>query len=174
MDRKVRGSVLLAYMDFIRLKWGNIAFQQCIEDIGYHEVIKPGEFYSNSIREKILQWIHEEKGMDYGRDLGRFVVKNLGFLAWIVRFANPKIIANKFPDNYSEVYSFGKVEVETKNDNIILVRLYDVNTIKESCMSWHGVCEGVLDMTKTTGTVTKNTCQLDGAPFCEYEIEYTG
>ncbi|KYK27819.1 MAG: hypothetical protein AYK23_02105 [Candidatus Proteinoplasmatales archaeon SG8-5] len=174
MEQKIRGSVLLAYMDFIRLKWGNLAFQKCLEDIEYHTAIKPGEYYDNEVRELILKWITDEKGKDYARDLGRFVVKNLGLLAWIVRFANPKIIAKKFPDNYSEVYTFGRVEVETEDRNVIVIRLYDVNTIEESCLSWHGVCEGVLDLTKTTGTVTKNTCQLDGADFCEYEIEYSG
>lgn len=172
MERKVRGSVLTAYLDFIRMKWGKLALQGCLDDIDFNENITPAQYYDDTVRENILKWIGKEKGIESTKEVGKYVVKNLGLLAWIVRFANPKILAKKFPDNYREVYSFGRVEVDTEEDNLIILRLYDVNPVKESCMSWHGVCEGALELTRTVGEVTKHSCQLDGAPCCEYRIKY--
>ena len=172
MVRQVRGSVLNAYLGFINLKWGRAALKQCLDDLKITAEFKSGEYYDEGYRISLLKWISQEKGMDYNAELGRHVVKNLGLLAWIVRFANPKILAKKFPENYKEVYNFGRIEVDIKEGNTIHLRLYDVNSIKESCLSWHGVCEGALEITKKSGVVTKTMCQLEGHDCCEYKIDY--
>jgi hypothetical protein len=172
MERKVRGSVLNSYLKFINKKWGKEGGEQCLRDITWEGRFVEGMYYPDEIREKILIWIRKEKGEEYIREAGNYVVKNLGLLSWIVRFANPKILAKKFPDNYNEVYSFGRVEVDTQEDNVIFIRLFDVNRIKESCLSWQGVCEGAMEITKAKGTVQKMKCQVDGDEYCEYRLEY--
>ena len=172
MERKVRGSILNSYMAFVTKKWGKEGYRLCMSDIGLWGEFRNGNYYQDAIRENILRWISREKGEGYLRECGRFIVSNLGILSWLVRFADPKTLALKFPKNFSEVYSYGRVEALTDKDNEITVRLYEVNRIKESCEVWHGVCEGALEVTKTKGTVVKTKCLLDGDPHCEYIISY--
>jgi hypothetical protein len=172
MERKVRGSILNSYMGFVTKKWGKEGFRRCMCDIGLWGEFRDGNYYQDEIRENIIRWIAREKGEEYLRECGKFVVSNLGILSWLVRFSDPKTLANKFPKNFSEVYSYGRVETISDKENEITLRLYDLNRIKESCEIWFGVCEGALDMTKTRGTVKKTKCSTDGDKFCEYVINY--
>ena len=170
MERSVRGSILNSYMGFINKKWGKDGYNQCMKDIGLDIAFKNGKYYQDEIRENILRWISREKGMGYTTECGKFIVGNLGILSWIVRFADAKTLAKKFPKNFSEVYSFGRVEAETNEENLIIIKLYDVNRIKESCNVWQGVCEGAVEMTNTLAEVRKTKCAIDGDEYCEYTI----
>ena len=170
MDKRVRGSVVNGYLGFIQKKWGKVGRGQCLEDIGLEDNLAAGRYYHSQISENILRWISREKGNEYIIEAGKFVVGNLGIIKWLVRFANFKTVANKFPSNYSEIYTHGRVEVDTEKDDKYILRLYEVNFIKESCLAWQGVCEGALEMTKTAGTVKKTKCRVDGDPCCEYSI----
>lgn len=171
MERRVRGSVLNAYFKFIEKKWDKDGLDQCSKDIGIDFPFKDGQYYHDEIRENILRWLSRVKGPETLPDAGRSVVKNLGILSWLVRFASPQMLAKKFPENYSEVYTFGRIEVNTEKDNEITLRLYDVNRIKESCSSWLGVCEGAMEMTKREGKATETKCQVKGDKYCEYIIK---
>jgi predicted hydrocarbon binding protein len=172
MEKKVRGSILNSYMAFVTKKWGKEGYRLCMSDIGLWGEFKDGNYYQDAIRENILRWIAREKGEDYPRECGRFIVSNLGILSWLVRFSDPKTLAAKFPKNFSEVYSYGRMEAITDRDHEIIIRLYDVNRIKESCNVWKGVCEGALEATKTKGTVEETRCSIDGDPYCEFKIIY--
>jgi len=172
MERKVRGSILNSYMAFITKKWGKEGYRSCMSDIGLWGEFRDGNYYQDPIRENILRWIAREKGENYLRECGRFIISNLGILSWLVRFADIKSLANKFPKNFSEVYSYGKVEAIMDRDGEIILRLYDVNRIKESCEVWHGICEGALLVTKTKGKVEKTKCSVNKDPYCEYIIRY--
>ncbi len=173
MERRVRGSILNTYMDFVKKKWGKEGMAQCLKDIGIDEDFKNGHYYRDEIRENILRWISREKGIEYTFECGKFIVSNLGILSWLVRFADAKTLANKFPKNFSEVYSYGRVEAITDQENLIIIRLYDVNRIKESCNVWHGVCQGAVESTNTAlAEVNKTKCSLDGDEYCEYTINY--
>jgi hypothetical protein len=172
MDRNVRGSVLNAYLRFVSKKWGADGVQRCTKDLGLDEEFKDGQYYRDELRENILRWIERIYGPDHIVEAGKFVVKNLGILGWLVRFASPKTLADSFPKNYSEVYTFGQIKVDTSQKGLIRLRLYDVNRIEPSCNSWVGVCEGALEMTNARGKVRKTKCQLKGDVYCEYIVEY--
>ncbi|MBA3046404.1 MAG: hypothetical protein KKH41_01525 [Candidatus Thermoplasmatota archaeon] len=172
MERKIRGSILNSYMAYVTKKWGKDGKRLCMSDIGLWGEFRDGNYYQDAIRENILRWMSREKGEEYLRECGKFIVSNLGILSWLVRFADPKTLASKFPKNFSEVYSYGRMETITDKDNEIIIRLFDVNRIKESCDVWHGVCEGALSVTKTPGTVEKTKCAVDGDECCEYRIIY--
>ena len=141
-----------------------------MNDIGIDEDFKNGHYYRDEIRENILRWISREKGDEYTIECGKFIVSNLGILSWLVRFADTKTLAKKFPKNFSEVYSYGKVEANTDVDGVIIIKLYDVNRMKESCNVWIGVCQGAVEMTHAVGDVRKTKCALNGEDYCEYTI----
>ena len=170
MERRVRGSILNSYMEFINKKWGKDGYNQCMSNLGLDETFKNGKYYQDEIRENILRWISREKGMEYTKECGKFIVGNLGILSWLVRFADVKTLAKKFPKNFSEVYAYGRVEAETNEENLIIIKIYDVNRIKESCNVWHGVCQGAVELTNTLAEVRKTKCAIDGDEYCEYTI----
>ena len=172
MERKVRGSILNSYMGFISKKWGREGYRHCMSDIGLWGEFRDGNYYQDPIRENILRWISREKGEEYILECGRYIAGNLGILSWLVRFSDPKAVASKFPKNFSEIYTYGRIETDTSRDGVILVRLYDVCRIKECCDVWRGVCEGVLEATRTKGTVEETKCQVKGDKCCEFSIRY--
>ncbi len=43
---------------------------------------------------------------------------------------------------------------------------------KEVCLSWQGICEGLLEITGVEGKVVKSSCQLEGDNNCEYVVRY--
>jgi predicted hydrocarbon binding protein len=172
MERKVRGSILNSYMGFVTKKWGKDGYRLCMSDIGLWGEFRDGNYYQDAIRENILRWMAREKGEEYLRECGKYIATNLGILSWLVRFADPKTIASKFPKNFSEIYSYGKMETITDTDGVIILKLYELCRIKECCEVWHGVCEGILESTKTKGTVEEVKCSIDGAQYCEFKITY--
>ncbi len=172
VERSVRGTVINAYFKFVEKKWGKAGLTACIENLGLTEVIKDGLYYPDAYRENILRWIERTYGRENIVDAGKFVVKNLGLLGWLVKYASVKVLAESFPKNYSEIYTFGQARVDTSLRNRISMKLYDVNRTDVSCDSWIGVCKGVLEMTHTKGTVKKTRCQLNGDVYCEYIIDY--
>lgn len=172
MERKVRGSILNSYMGFVSKKWGREGYKRCMCDIGLWGEFRDGNYYQDEIRENILRWMAREKGDQYLRECGKYIINNLGILSWLVRFSDPRALAAKFPKNFSEVYSYGRMEAITDGEGPILIRLYDVNRIKESCEVWFGVCEGALEATKTQGKVEETKCSIDGDPYCEFRITF--
>lgn len=172
VERKVRGSILNTYLAFVTKKWGRDGYHLCMSEIGLWGEFRDGNYYQDAIRENILRWIAREKGEENLRECGKYIASNLGILSWLVRFSDPKAIANKFPKNFSEIYSYGRMEADTSKDNLIVLRLYDVCRIRECCEVWLGVCEGVLESTKTKGKVEEIKCSIDGADCCEYRITY--
>ncbi len=171
MERRTRGSVMNAYLKFIKRKWGKEGLEQCLSDLGLDNMFKDGQYYHNEIHENLLRWISREKGLEYVEEGGKFVIQNLGIVAWMVRFANVKTIVKRFPKNYSEIYTFGRVEIEYPDEKHITLRFYEVNFIEEACTAWKGVCEGGLEMTKTKGIVKETKCRRKGDEYCEYAIE---
>ncbi len=172
MERKVRGSILNSYMGFVTKKWGRDGYRLCMSDIGLWGEFRDGNYYQDAIRENILRWISREKGEEYLKECGKFIATNLGILSWLVRFSDPKTIANRVPKNFSEIYSYGRIETNTDKDGEIVVRLFDVCRIRESCEVWFGVCEGILEATKTNGSVEETKCALKGDSYCEFKITY--
>ncbi len=156
---------------FITNKWGKGGHQECCKALNFDEPFKDSNYFSSEIHEGILKWISSEKGLDYVREGGSFVVRNLGMLAWLVRFASVRTVLERFPANYSEVYSFGRVEVDNSLDDKLIFKLFDVNRIEETCMAWKGVGEGALLMTKTKGTVEEIACCRLGNDCCEYHVQ---
>jgi hypothetical protein len=95
-ERKLKGDVMLGYFDFIRHQWGEDGLDDCIKATGIHpKMLKEEKFYPVVADERILKWISGTKGMDYLQKAGNHTVKNLGALAYLVRFVNIKYLLRK-------------------------------------------------------------------------------
>ena len=106
------------------------------------------------------------------REAGRFTVKNLGVIGWMLRFTDITAIAKRFTKSYHEVYKFGDVKVLYPKEDQIVIRFWDVLTYPEAYECWLGVLEGGMEITKTKGTVKVTKSTLDGAEYAEIVIDY--
>ena len=174
VQKKVRGSVIKGYLDFVRKVWGQQGFDRClnalqIKDDFYEGHFKEKNFYPHQILNDIILWIHEEKGMDYVRRAGKHTAMDLGILKFIFQFVSFNHLITRGPKEIKHAYTYGEVKVN-RTETGAEILFYDLSEIPENCAGWLGALQGLMEVTKTKGTVEKTACQLEGAPACKYVI----
>ena len=163
-EKRVRGSVLIGYLKFIEKTCGEVNF-----DI---DQLRETSWYDLSYSSAILEWIGAKKGPEFVEKCGSATVKDLGMLSYIVAFSSVKSLLSKAPTHYPDAFSYGKMEVDLE-DKRATVRMTDVAEHQYSCLTWLGAFKGIMDKTKTVGTVVETQCQRKGAPHCEYRLEWS-
>lgn len=166
--------MILGYLKFIKKTWGLSGLEQCAKDLSLdYKAIKDGGWYSEKISGKVLAWIAKNKGPEYVENAGSHVIKNLGILSYVVRFAKITTLLRKSPKGYSEAFGYGRVEVDLhENKRQAIIRMIDTALDEYSCAAWLGAYRGMLEMTKTRGRVREIRCQRAGADFCEFLMEW--
>lgn len=171
-DRKVKGSVLLGYIKFIYKTWGQDGSDELITSIGIDPDIKEDILYDDDWSGKILAWIAENKGEEYIERAGKYAITNLGDLSHIVEFMDIKSIMKRGSESYSAAYNEGDFVVDLKDTGATInIRGSGIND-KYACKAWVGVFKGMLEITKTKGTVKEVQCERDGADHCEFVMEW--
>jgi uncharacterized protein (TIGR02265 family) len=172
VDRKVKGSVINGYLKFVEKNWGKDGAERCRKETNLAGIdVKDGISYPNTMLLAVIKWISSNHGPAHVRRAGNHAVKNLGMLAYIVRFSSIESMLKKAKDAYREAYSFGDVQMVFK-PHLATAVMKDVSEIPENCEGWIGALEALLELTHTKGKVTKTQCQLKGAERCEYEITW--
>ena len=171
-EKKVRGSVINGYLNFVEKTWGKEGIASCKKDLDIENTkFKDGIRYPNSTLITVIKWISDNKGINNVRKAGNHTVKNLGMLAYIVRFAKMETMVMKAKEAYEESYDQGKVDIKIE-DYKAIATMKDVSEIPENCEGWIGALEALLELTHTKGNVLKTKCQLKGDPHCEYEVTW--
>ncbi len=165
---------MLGYFDFIGHRWGEDGIEDCIRATGVNPGrLKEEKFYPLEMDQKVLKWISETKGMEYIQKVGNHTVKNLGALSYLVKFVNLKYLLKKAKQNYEETFQYGSVSVladdHGKRATIIMK---DCNLIEESGIAWAGAFEGMMELTRTNGTVKMNKRQFNGDEYDEYLLDW--
>ena len=120
----------------------------------------------------ILAWIREKKGIEYVEDCGRYTVKDLGILSYIVRFITIETMLKKAPDSFHDAFNYGQIELEIHDDHAI-IKMKDTAIDENTCPAWVGVFKGMLEMTKTKGTVKEIQCELKGSECCIFRMDWS-
>ena len=171
-EKTVKGSVINGYLQFVEKTWGKEGIEACRTDLKLNDIkIKDGHKYPNDMLLAVIKWISDNKGMNYVRKAGNHAVKNLGMLAYIVRFTKMETMIEKSKSAYQESYDHGDVEMKI-GDHQATAIMRDVSEIPENCVGWIGAMEALLELTHSKGKVVKTKCQLKGDPACEYEITW--
>ena len=169
----MRGSVVNGYLQFILNSWGRDGLDECTNTLGIDpKEIKDGRWYSIELNRLILCWISENKGADQVEKAGTNMVKNLGMLGYILRFAKISSILKRLPENYPDVYNFGKLEVEFKDDRSAIVTVTDATIDEYITMARLGSFKGMLDITKTNGTVELIKSEKASERTCQYLFKW--
>ncbi len=172
--RMLKGGVILGYFAFIKKSYGKEGLNQCIEALGFGpKDVKAEKTYPRVNSDKVLQWLSENKGMDATRHCGAYTVMHLGILSYLVRFATWEKILHRAKESFRGAFLFGKMTIDLDEpNNKAVAKLMDVTSIKESCNAWQGVVEGAMRLKRANGVVTKTKCQIDGDPYCEYQMTW--
>jgi hypothetical protein len=173
--RRVKGGVIRGYFDFVRHQWGSDGVRECGEAIGLNpQKIKEDQFYPAEIDEKILRWISETKGSQYVQKAGNHTVKNLGVLSYLVKFVNIKHLLKKAKDNYNDAFDYGDVSILTDEfGKRAVVIMKNCNITEESCNAWLGAFEGMMEITRTKGSVKLNKRQINGDDYDEFILDWS-
>jgi predicted hydrocarbon binding protein len=171
-EKRVRGCVLIGYLKFIKKEWGEAGSIQVSGEVNFDlEQLRESSWYDISYSSGILNWIATKKGKEFVEKCGSATVKDLGMLSYIVAFSTVKSILAKAPANYADAFGYGRMEVDIE-DRRAVVRMVDTAEHELSCLTWLGAFKGIMEKTKTKGSVTETQCQLKGSPHCEYVLEW--
>lgn len=173
-ERRLKGGVILGYLDFIKRQWGQEGVDECLIDVKINaSSLKSETYYPVEIDEQVLKWISETKGMEFVKKAGNHTVKNLGSLAYLVRFVNIKHLLKKAKENYEDTFDYGEISVlcdEFGKRAVVIMK--DSNIIEESCIAWEGALEGMMEVTRTKGTVKRTKCQMKGDIYDEFILDW--
>ena len=174
-DRKVKGSVLLGYMKFIKSTWGQDGLDDMISTINKKELkndMWEDTWYDDGLSLHILTWIAETKGNENLERCGRATVKDLGFLSFIVDYLDIRSILDKGSENFNEAFNNGSFNVEM-GDSSAVVKISGRSMNNEFAgPTWTGVFKGMLEITRTNGTVKEIQCEKEGSDHCEFLMEW--
>ena len=171
-DTKVNGSLIKGYLNYIKKTWGAEGLNQCLADIKLDaSVLKEGRWYKDEINSHLLTWIAEKKGPEYVEKAGTYLIKNLGFLSYVMRFTRIQTLLKKAPVNYNDAFNYGKVKVELF-DKKAIIKMKNTARDNYTCGAWLGAYKGMMEITRTKGTVIERQCEKDGSPHCEFVMEW--
>ncbi len=171
-DRHVKGAVLIGYMNFIRDTWGKEDMEEFISASGIEPDIQEDRWYDDVWTTKTLAWIAENKGEEHIERSGKYAIMNLGELSHIVKFMDIMSLLKRGSENYKDAYDDGEFIVEQGNNKATIKITGSGVDDKYACRAWIGVFEGMLEATKNNGTVREVRCERDGAPHCEFIMEW--
>ena len=173
-ERRLKGGVILGYLDFIKRQWGQEGVDECINLINIDiKTLKPETFHSGEMDEEVLKWISKNKGEEFVKKAGNHTVKNLGSLSYLVKFVNIKHLLKKAKENYEDTFDYGEISVLCDDyGKRAVVIMKDSNVIEESCIAWEGALEGMMEVTRTKGTVKRTKCQMKGDVYDEFILDW--
>mgnify|MGYP000857359707 CR=1 FL=1 len=174
-QRQHKGAVILGYLDFVRHEWGQEGLDECLASANLDAgSIVADELYPIEQGQAVLEWISKRKGIEYVRKAGTHTAKNLGSLAYLVKFVNIKHLLKRAKDNYEETFDYGAISVMTDDfGKRALVIMKNANFYEESNVAWLGALEGIMEVTRTKGTVKQNKCQMMGDEYDEFLLDWS-
>ncbi len=154
-EKRAKGAVANAYLKFIKKKWGMDGVKKAMEYAEIKENPKDGEWFSLKKTYALLDWIEKEHGKEHIVDAGKGMMKGMGgdfkfMFAVVVGFER---VLDRVQKEISELLFKGaSVEINKKGKSAS-IRLKGFKMGEMSCMAWMGALMGVMEVTKTKGTV---------------------
>ena len=169
---RAKGRVLKAYGKYIKRKWGVDGLTECSKTVGTDiEKIMDEKWYDYKLNEDILDWLVDNHGEEYARKAGFAVVAERGVISFVARVAGIRRVLDRAMLELRDVYDFGEINVEMNGKSATL-HMRDVSRSRRGCQAWLGALEGIMHITGAKGTVTKESCQLDGSDNCTYIMNW--
>jgi predicted hydrocarbon binding protein len=172
MQRMIKGGVALGYLQFIKRKWGSDGADDCMRSLNFGKLdLVEDRPYPKELVDGIYKWMTANHGNEAILAANRFAVKNIGFMAYIVKFVSIERVLGSVEAGIADALNFGKVEVSI-GKNSAIIKMFDINQSELDCLGWRGAFEGMLAMTRTKGSVEEVACMRRGSKHCEFEVKW--
>ncbi len=159
-DNELSGQIIISMINYVRKRWGERGVSDLEGDTGIKAGgIKEGMFYPLDHAGKVMAHVKDRYGPENIRKMGRFQVKDIGFKRYLARFVPPEKVLRLIRESYHKMTKVGTMGIkETKGGAEITMTDFIKN--EDLVELWTGVYEGVLEMTRTKGSVETDAGEL--------------
>ena len=170
-QKKAKGIVLRGYLKFVKRKWGTPAMKEVMDFAGIEEMPKEQQWLPVELFDRTLEWIRLKKGADMVTEAARFAAKDLGVLTQLfTSVMGVDSLLLRSSNTYPTIFNYGSMKISV-NGKSAEVHMQDVVTSEGICRAWKGGLIGLMELSKSTGTVREVP---SGSPSdCLYIIEWS-
>ncbi len=167
---QAKGAVVNSYLKFIKRKWGVHGVQEAMRYAGIAGHVRDSEWFPMEKTDRVLEWIAKNKGMEYVVEAGRYAPKNMGvFTSFFAAVIGIEKMLRRAEDTYRTVFNFGEIHITIgKNRAVVVIR--GARLTDYSCPAWKGALEGIMEVTRTMGTV--KSVEPDSPDDCKFVLEW--
>lgn len=169
-DRKCKGAVINGHLKYIKKKWGQQAVDEALKFAGFSRLPRDGEWVPVDKNHQIHRWLIKNKGRKAPYDAARYAAKDLGIFSFIFSFIGLEKLIEKARLNYRTLFNYGDIVIEKLEEKKIKVIMKDVGTEPFICDVWEGTITGLLDATKSGGTIMRTNSERPAD--CVYIIRW--
>ena len=169
-NRKCKGAVINGQLKYIMKKWGHQGQMEAMKFAGLAKSPRDGEWVPISKNHLLYEWLIKNKGRKQAYEAGRYTAMDLGIFSFIFSFVGMEKLLEKARLNYKTLFDFGDIVIEKLDDRKAKVTMKEVGTEKFLCDVWEGAIRGLMDITKSGGTINRTT--PDGPADCTYIVRW--
>ncbi len=166
--KMVKGALVNGYLKYVKKKWGVAGLEEVKRSAGIARDIKDGEWVPVETAVAVLEWLLSTKGERHVVDAGRHAAKDLGIFKYIIAsFMSIERFIKRAQSTYDTLFNYGAIIIKDTERGAMVV-LKDSRDTDSSCMAWEGALKGIMEVTRTRGTVTP--MEPDAPEDCKFEM----
>ena len=160
-DEFINGQILVSFRDYIKKKFGANGLSQMNDALSFDIMqVTDEKDYPSSHAVECMDYIQKRYGPDALYQMGRFSLQNIGAKRYFTLFMPPNKLLDKLVESVPKVNNTVKIHVDYKEKGAI-VRLSNPDFKEVHCKYWHGMLQGVFDLTKTKGRIEVDISKLE-------------
>ena len=168
----INGQVLLSFRDFIKKRHGQEGIQQLNSAMNFEilEILDERE-YPASYAVDFMDYVQETYDPEELFQMGRFSLQNIGAKRYFTLFLPPQKLLGKLMESVPKVNNMVKLDIEYLEKGAVIT--LSSSELKEvQCKYWHGMLQGVYDLTKTKGTINVDTSKVETDKMAVYTMNW--
>ena len=171
-DEFINGQVLLSFRDFIKKRHGLDGVQTLNSAMDF-DVLKITDEREYPVKYAVdcMDYVQKTYGPDELFQMGRFSLQNIGAKRYFTLFLPPQKILDKLMESVPKVNNSVKLNIEFQ-ENGAVVTLRNSELKEFQCNYWHGMLQGVYDLTKTKGTIEVDTSMVSTDKMAVYTMNW--
>ena len=168
--KRAKGAIVNSYLKFIKKKWGIHGLQDAMKYAGITRPVKDSEWFPMEKTDRVLEWIAENRGMDYVVEAGKYAPKNMGvFTSFFAAVIGIERMLRRAGETYRTIFDFGEIHIAIEKNRAV-VEIKGARLTDYSCPAWKGALEGIMELTRTAGKVMP--VKPDSPEDCKFILEW--
>ena len=171
-DEFINGQVLLSFRDFIKKRHGQEGVEQLNSALNFEILqITDEREYPASYAVDFMDYVHETYDPEELFQMGRFSLQNIGAKRYFTLFLPPQKLLDKLIESVPKVNNMVKLGIEyLENGAVITISSSELKEVQ--CKYWHGMLQGVFDLTKTKGKIKVDTSKVSTDKIAIYTMDW--